>query len=266
MTYEDIRYEIDEDTAWITLNRPDVLNAVRWQSGRELSEAVRSAEEDDRVRFVVLTGEGRAFCAGDDIKQVFGAGDFGERYGELRLNQLRKTYVAELESLMTCEKPTIAAVNGVALGTGMDLAVACDLRIASDTARFGYFFVRRGLVGTGPAAYLLPRIVGMSRAYDIFLTGRMIEATEAEHLGLVNQVVPADRLRDAVVAYIRELRPAAPLAQRAMKRLMRKGLTLDWETMDQIAMPMNDILFQSKDHQEGIAAYLEKRPPQFQGR
>ncbi len=264
--YEDIRFEVKDDTAWITMNRPEVLNALRWQTGEELRDAFKSADSDSEVRFIVLTGAGRAFCAGDDMKQVWAAEDFEERMKEREFDRYRKPHVVEGDFIIDCEKPVIAAVNGLAVGLGMDFALYCDIRIGADTAKFGWLYVRRGLIGTIAGFYYLPRIVGLSRAYELLLTGRTVEAEEAEKLGLLSKVVPQESLQETVESFLGELRLGTPMAQRAIKRIVRHGLSADPRHLDEYAMQVLDTLFESEDHREALKAYFEKRAPVYRNR
>lgn len=263
MAYEDILYEQRGDAAWITLNRPEVLNAIRWETGAELRDAVERADGDESVRFLVLAGAGRAFCSGDDIKAVWQAPGFAEAQQARRFDKYRKPFEPWGKFLFDVEKPIVAAVHGVAVGLGMELALSADIRVASEQARFGYFFVRRGLVGGAAALYYLPRIVGLGRAYELLLSGRLIEAAEAERIGLVSQVVPPEELEAAVEATLGELRQAAPMSQRAVKRMIRQGLTNDPAMVDEFSYQVLDTLFQSEDHREAVAAFSERRAPQF---
>lgn len=264
--YEDIRLEVKGDTAWITLDRPDVLNAVRWQTGVELRDAFARADKDSEVRFIVLTGAGRAFCSGDDMKQVWTAEDFKERMRDHKYDRYRGVHVGEGDFITTCEKPVIAAVNGVAIGVGAAFALYCDVRIGAASARFGWLYVRRGLIGTVADFYYLPRIVGLGRAHDLLLSGRMIDAKEAERIGLLSQAVPNEALRDTVESYLADLRLGTPMAHRAIKRIVRHGLDADPRLLDEYAMQMIEALFESEDHQEALRAYFEKRSPSYSNR
>jgi enoyl-CoA hydratase/carnithine racemase len=157
----------------------------------------------------------------------------------------------------------VAAVHGVAVGLGMELALAADIRVASEQARFGYFFVRRGLIGSAASLYYLPRIVGLGRAYELLLSGRLVDAAEADRIGLVSRVVPADELVAAVEETLDELRQAAPMSQRAVKRILRLGLTNDPAVVDEFSFQVLDTLFESQDHREAAAAFSERRAAQF---
>jgi 2-(1,2-epoxy-1,2-dihydrophenyl)acetyl-CoA isomerase len=264
VSYEDIRYEVRRAAAWITINRPQVMNALRWQTAAEMRAAVAEATADKAVRAIVLTGEGRAFCSGDDVNEIFQDPGFGARYDELMRDRDRGGWHPEGEGWVDCPKPTIAAVNGVAVGSGMDIALQCDIRIASENARFGSYFVRMGLVGTGYGLYFLPRIVGLSRAYELLYTGRLIDSKEADRIGLVSRIVPHDELGSAVDALVSEIELGGPLAQAAIKRSVQRSYA-DWRAIDEYAMWQNRALFGSKDHKEALTAFSEKRAPRFGG-
>ncbi len=268
MTYSDIRYENRGLVTWITINRPEVMNAVRPQTYADLTDAFRKADQDPETRFVALTGEGRGFCSGDDVQEIFLAEDRDSQRSARKLRRYRSREDALtpiVPAILDCEKPTIAAVNGAAVGMGMDLALLCDIRIASDRAKFGSFFVRRGVVGSVGGTYFLRQIVGLSRAMEMLLSGELIDAEEADRMGLVSRVVAQDGLTAAVEDLAEKLSWGAPLAQRTIKRVVRQGLTTDWRSLDEYAMPLSDGLWESDDHLEGVRSYTEKRPPEFTG-
>ncbi|HJN93799.1 MAG TPA: enoyl-CoA hydratase/isomerase family protein [Dehalococcoidia bacterium] len=269
MSYTDIRYENRGLVTWITINRPEVMNAVRPQTYADLTDAFRKADQDSETRVVVLTGEGRGFCSGDDVQEIFLAEDRDSQRSARKLRRYRSREEALtpiVPAILDCEKPTIAAVNGAAVGMGMDLALLCDIRIASDRAKFGSFFVRRGVVGSVGGTYFLRQIVGLSRAMEMLLSGELIDAAEADRIGLVSRVVPQDGLTDAVDELTEKLSWGAPLAQRTIKRVVRQGMTTDWQSLDEYAMPLADGLWESEDHLEGVRSYTEQRPPNFQAR
>ena len=247
----------------ITLNRPEVLNSFHTEMLTALGKAVRDAEKDKAVRCVVITGAGRGFCAGQDLAEV------KDRYSSpepLELgNQLRKLYNPMISKIRTIEKPVIASVNGVAAGAGMSLALACDIRIAVESASFIESFINVGLVPDASSSYFLPRLVGVARAFEIAVTGRKVKAAEALEIGLVNQVVADGELADATRALATKLATlptkAIGLTKRAMNAAWNNELEvqLDYEAMLQTTAG------QTKDHREGVMAFLEKRTPKFVG-
>ncbi len=268
MSYEDVLYEVDDyGVATVTINRPDRMNAVRYETYRDLKAALAEAQADDAVRCLVLTGAGRGFCAGDDFQAIFLAGDREQARLNRRINRIKGSGVQDaVEAFFTFEKPSIAAVNGAAVGMGMDLAIMCDMRYAADTAKFGSYFVRRGVVGSTGGTYLLKHLVGLSKAYELLLTGDLVDAAEAERIGLVSKVVPADRLMEETHTLARRLASGPPLAQRAIKRVVRKGFDVDWRTLDEYSMSLSDVLWESEDHMEGVRSWVEKRDPVYRGR
>lgn len=268
MSYEDVLYEVDSDgVATLTINRPDRMNAVRYQTYRDIRAALNEADADDAVRCLVVTGAGRGFCAGDDFQGIFLAEDKEQARYNRRLNRIKGTGIQDaVEGFFTFEKPTIAAVNGAAVGMGMDIALLCDIRYASDTMKMGSFFVRRGVVGSPGGTYLLKHIVGLSKAYELLLSGDLVDAAEAERIGLVSKVFPQDRLMDETYAFAKRLAAGPPLAQRAIKRVVRKGFDVDWRTLDEYSMALSDVLWESEDHMEGVTSWVEKRDPVYKGR
>jgi enoyl-CoA hydratase/carnithine racemase len=266
VSYEDIRYEVDDlGIATLTLNRPERLNALRPQTTKEIRAAIAAARDDDAVRCLVVTGAGRGFCAGDDFQAIF----LAENQAERRIQrQVRRVTSGEesLDDLFALEKPTIAAVNGPAVGYGMDLALYCDIRFASEQASFGWFFVRRGVLGTIGGTFILRQLVGLSKALELTMTGDLVPADEAERIGLVSKTVPADALMEETYAMARRLAAGAPLAQRAVKRAMHKGFQMDWKTLGEYQQALGDVLWETADHREGVQSFVEKREPRFQGR
>jgi 2-(1,2-epoxy-1,2-dihydrophenyl)acetyl-CoA isomerase len=268
MSYTDILYEVDpHGVATLTLNRPDRMNAVRYETYRDIRAALDEAQADDAVRCLVLTGAGRGFCAGDDFQGIFLAEDRETARFNRRVARIKGSGVQDaVEGFFLFEKPCVAAVNGPAVGMGMDLAILCDIRYASENARFGSFFVRRGVVGSTGGTYLLKFQVGLSKAMELLLTGDLVDAREAERIGLVSKVCPPEKLMEETYALARKLASGAPLAQRAIKRVVRKGFDVDWRTLDEYSMSLSDVLWETEDHMEGVKSFVEKRTPQYRGR
>lgn len=264
MDYKEVIYTKEGHVATITLNRPEVLNAVTPLTLRELDSAIEEARRDEEVRVLVITGAGRGFCSGADVAsggieiEQPPAGETGKRILEGR----RMGFL-----LTRFPKPAIASVNGPAVGFGAELALQCDIRIASDKARFGWVFVNRGLVpDTGAGTYLLPRLVGLSRTCELLFSGDIINAAEAERIGLVSKVVPADQLRAATMELATRLAKKAPLALQLIKDILYRGLDRDLEAHLPYNAQAFQLLMQTEDYKEGIRSFLEKREPQFKGR
>ncbi len=267
-TYEAILYDVEASVATITLNEPEKLNPMSRAIAAETIAALASANADAGVRTVIVTGAGRAFSAGGDLRQLGDAGDAS--HGRAPTPYERRAWLKQTQRMILafrdCEKPVIAAVNGVAAGGGCDIALACDIRIASDRARFGEVFARIGLFpGTG-GTYLLPRTVGIARALELIWTGDLIDAAEAERIGLVSRVVAHDELMAEATAFARRLAAGPPLALSLAKAAVYRGLDLDLSAAFDYAATAEAITLTSADHREGVAALREKRTPNFEGR
>jgi enoyl-CoA hydratase len=260
MELKNILYEKSEGIATITINRPEKLNALNQETIQEISSTLDDAEKDENIRVVVITGAGdRAFSAGADINEMKGKTPIDLR----RSCQRTKEMMNKVEDL---EKPVIAAINGYALGGGLELAMACDLRIASEKARLGQPEINIGLIPGWGGTQRLPRFVGKAIAKEMIFTGKMIDAKTAERLGLVNAVVPADQLKAAVKKLAEELSSKPPIAVKLAKQLINNSI----ETNLRIGMMHESeafgILSSTEDVKEGIAAFLEKRKPKFKGK
>jgi len=261
---DELLYEVSGHVAVIRFNRPDRMNTITPRMLDGLSKRLLEADEDPAVRVIVLTGNGRAWCAGLDV----GAAASGEGIGGDTSNMgggefnLRDAPPVVLNKIDT---PTIAALNGGAAGYGMDLALGCDIRIAADTAKLSAAYTARGLVPESGGTWLLPRIVGWSKAAELLFTARTLTAAQSLELGLVSNVVPADELMQTANDLAVEIATNAPLAIRAAKRLMRHGMTEDFEDHVQRQYLALLPLFATQDFREGLASYLEKRPPEFRG-
>lgn len=247
--------------AVITLNRPDRLNTISGTMLAELSEALIAADRDREVRAVVLTGAGRAFCAGLDLDDQSSGTDLdvGDRAGELSLRDAPPIVLHEIDV------PTICALNGGAAGYGMDLALGCDIRIASSRAKLAPAFTKRGVLPESGGTWLLPRLIGYSRAAEIFFTGETLEADRLMELGLVSRVVPEDELLRAATELAERIAANAPLAVRSAKRMLRYGAEEPFDSHVQRVFLQLLPLFRTKDFREGMMSFLEKRPADFQG-
>lgn len=247
----------------ITLNRPDVLNAFNDDMLSALGKAVREADKDKSVRCLVITGAGRAFSSGQDLAAV------ADRYKSdepIELGtHLRKHYNRIVTKLRTMEKPVIASVNGVAAGAGCSLALACDIRIAAESASFIQAFIHVGLVPDSGATFMLPRLIGLSRAMEMACTGRKIKAEEAFRIGLVNQVVPDDELAATTNKLASTLASLPPRGIGLTKRALNASLDNDLATQLEYEAMMQTTAGRTKDHREGVKAFIEKRTPHFIG-
>jgi len=268
MEYRDLLYARDGHTATITLNRPDRLNAISGPMLESLSAALRQADTDPEVRVIILTGAGRGFCSGLDLKDAGGtmAGGGGGIGGGGVLGPRFDLANSPPVVLHSTDKPVLCALNGPAVGYGFDLALGCDLRIASDQARLGAVFAKRGIVPESGGSWLLPRLVGWAKASELAFRGAMLSADDALKLGLVNTVVPHERLMSETEAWAQEISANAPMAVQATKRMMRLGLEESFEANVHHVYLQLLPLFRSQDFREGLQAYLEKREPRFQGR
>ncbi len=241
----------------ITLQRPQVRNALTFTTYAELEAAVRATT----ARCLVITGADPAFCSGDDVRQVMVSA--GDRLSSDMARTPRLTPAAD--ALLHTDVPVVAAVNGPAVGWGMELALLADIRIASAQARFGELFVKRGLCCDAAGLGRLAQLVGREHAALLLFTGRIIDADEALRLGLVSQVVPHDELLPAAIALAGEIAANPPLAVQALKRGLRRALDPDWNGLGAWVSATVAELFQTDDHKEGVAAFLERRPPVFHG-
>ena len=263
-TYTEIRYESADHVATLTWHRPEQRNALTPTMLGEAMQAVREAQADDAVRVLVITGAGRAFCAGGDTKAmaavIAGSGPASpdrEQVGQIQELQLM---------LRRFPKVLIAAVNGAAYGAGLDLACSADFRLAADTARFCEVYVRLGLAPGGGGAWLLPRLVGVTNALDLVLSGEPIDAAEALRIGMVSRVVPAGDLTSATRELAQRFVLSAPRSIQVAKRALYRGLEMPLDAALELIRPHIAALRQTEDHKEGLRALKERRLPRFEGR
>jgi len=269
MGFESILLKKENWIATLTLNRPDRLNAVIPQMAQELLEVLDEVDKDDEVRVLVLTGAGKGFCAGADVGGMTGGTQPG--MGTARNAEEIRRYHSRVVGriclrLQKLQKPTIAMVNGVAVGGGFDMALACDLRVGSKNARFRNAFVKIGLFPGWGGTWLYPRVMGLGKALEYLFTGDFLGAEEAEKFGVLNKLVPPEDLEKETMVLARKIAQGPPIAIRLMKLQAYKGLGMDMETALEMAAACETITLTSEDHKEGVAAFREKRDPQFKGR
>lgn len=259
----------DGPILWITLDRPESMNAYTDEMGQELTAAFHRADQDDSVRVVILTARGRVFCAGADVSS--GAGAFDTSSGEGATNFGSRDRAREnnfTAAMQNCRKPSIVAFNGSAAGVGLTLTLPCDIRIAADTAKFGFVFARRGLVAEAGSAWFLPQIVGLSQALRWCLTGSLFSAQEALDKGLISETCPPDELEERARALALEIADnCSPVALALNKRLLwRFANDPDASRALSVDAPLNILLGTRPDVHEGVSAFLEKRRPDFPGK
>jgi len=260
MAYQTLLFDVRDGIAFVTINRPDKLNALNDQVMAELGQAADRITSDDAIRGVILTGAGpKAFVAGADIADLAKQGPFDGKARALRGQGV-------LRRLETCGKPVVAAVNGFALGGGCELAMACHIRIASDTAKFGQPEVKLGIAPGYGGTQRLPRLVGKGRALQLILTGEMIDAAEAYRIGLVNKVVPAADLAAESEKLLRGILAMGPLAVRLSLEAVERGLDMSMDEGLLLEANHFGLLAATADMKEGLTAFLEKRAPKFAGR
>jgi enoyl-CoA hydratase/carnithine racemase len=260
----DLSFEIlDSHIGVITMDRPQARNALTHAMYAALEDAVRTAPGRG-VRCLVVTGADPAFCSGDDVRQVMGAGE-ADRAPVLSSEQRQPRLTPAADALLHTDIPVIAAVNGAAVGWGMELALMADLRIASERARFGELFVLRGLVSDAPGLGRLAQLVGREKAAEMLFTGDIIDAAEALRIGLVGRLVAHHELLSTAFELASKIAANPPLAVQRNKAGLRRALDPDWADLGQWVSSALGELFQTDDHREGARAFLDKRPPQFRG-
>ncbi|WKD34133.1 enoyl-CoA hydratase/isomerase family protein [Streptomyces xanthophaeus] len=263
ITEDEVLHRIENGVAWITLNRPEAMNAVTWDQRERVIALLAEASADPAVRAVVVTATGKGFCAGADLR---GSAPAGERVAGDVARMIRLGAQRLITAVLDCEKPVLAAVNGTAAGIGAHLALACDLVIAAEPARFIEVFVRRGLVPDGGGAYLLPRLVGPQKAKELMFFGDAVPAAEAERLGLVNRVVPAEELEATAREWAERLAQGPTRALAMTKQLVNASLDGDRAAAFAAEATAQEINMTTADANEGVASFVERRTPKYLGR
>ncbi|MFF4385306.1 MULTISPECIES: enoyl-CoA hydratase/isomerase family protein [unclassified Streptomyces] len=261
---DEVLHRIESNVSWITLNRPEAMNAVTWDQRERVIALLGEASADPAVRAVVVTATGKGFCAGADLRGGPAAG--GERVAGDVARMIRLGAQRLITAVLDCEKPVLAAVNGTAAGIGAHLALACDLVIAAEPARFIEVFVRRGLVPDGGGAYLLPRLVGPQKAKELMFFGDAVPAVEAERLGLVNRVVPAEELEATAREWAERLAQGPTRALAMTKQLVNASLDGDRAAALAAEATAQEINMTTADANEGVASFVERRTPKYLGR
>lgn len=259
-----VTYRVEDHVAVITLNRPTRRNALNLAAYEQLEGLMRFANQDDEARVVLVTGTDPAFCSGDDVMELMSGPKAHDHMPQAPVVRYRATPAAL--AALECEKPMIAAVNGAAVGWGMELALYADLRMASEHAKFAELFIKRGLVCDVGGFYRLPAIVGPAKAAELLFTGDTVDAREALRIGLVSEVTPHAELLPRALAKAKGIARNAPLALRFMKEGLRRSAYGDPREIGAWAMQAIHRLMQTDDHREGVASFLEKREPVFRGR
>ncbi|MGB7925238.1 MAG: enoyl-CoA hydratase family protein [Pyrinomonadaceae bacterium] len=254
-------YEAREGVAWITLNRPERLNALTFEVYRELTDTFGALRTEDSVRAVVITGAGRAFCSGGDVHDIIGKLFGRDMQGLLEFTRMTCELVRNIRAL---PKPVIASLNGTTAGAGACIALASDIRIASPAAKIAFLFVRVGLSGADMgAAYLLPRVVGLTKATELLYTGDFVDALEAERIGLYNRVVPADKLADATREFAARMASGPGFALGMTKEMLNREMDVSLDTALEWEAQAQATCMQHPDYREAYEAFVEKREPQF---
>jgi len=258
-----VKTETKNGVLWLTMNRPDKLNAFNEEMGNDLLESLKEGEKSPEVRCVVLTGEGRAFSVGEDLNANRSMIESGKPVllGEV----LKRKYNPIVQRMRKMEKPILGAVNGVTAGAGLGLALACDLRVASDRATFHEAFIKAGLVPDSGTTFWLTRILGLGKAMEVGLLGEPIDASKALNMGLVNWVFPDDRFREEATRLAERLAKGPTKAMGLTKRALNRAVVVDVDSALEYEMYLQDVAGKSKDHAEGVKAFFEKREPTFTG-
>lgn len=260
MAYTFLKYEVAEGVATITLNRPDVYNALNDEITYELQDALKAVAKDELVRVVVLTGEGKAFCSGQDLKAASG------QQKRSFMDSLHKRYNPIIRAMRNLPKPIVCRMNGVAAGAGCSIALACDVIVANEEAQLIEIFINIGLVPDSGSSFFLPRAVGFNKAFELSSMGNRLKASEAVSIGLINKAVPAGELDAAVKGYTDFYAKAPTKSIGLIKKMLNKAQTASLDEMLDYEAYCQEIAGSSQDYKEGVQAFLEKRKPNFVGK
>ncbi|OPX37711.1 MAG: hypothetical protein B1H11_05555 [Desulfobacteraceae bacterium 4484_190.1] len=260
MRYETLLVNLDDHVAMVRMNRAESMNALEYRLRADLVDCLQTLSEDDEVRVVILIGSGNAFCAGGDLREL--------RH-KMKIEQARK-YVLHVSrvilAIQKMEKPVIAAVNGAAMGAGFSIVMACDLVVASETARFSQSFVHVGLIPDLGGTYFTPRVFGLQRAKEFAFTGKILSSNEIARLGLINQIVSPEELENKAIELAHQIVEGPPLALELTKKLLNQSWNPNLEEMIELEAQYQAACMQSEDHMKGIRAFYEKRKAKFKGR
>ncbi|MFC2066610.1 enoyl-CoA hydratase-related protein [Chloroflexota bacterium] len=264
MEYTEFLLDKQDGIAVVTLNRPDKLNALTFDTYRALGDLWAELREDDSVKVVVITGTGKAFCSGGDVTEIIGK--LRNSGSDVLINFQRMAGRAT-HGLLTLRKPAIAAINGTATGAGIVIASACDIRIAVESAKFAFLFPRVGLVSSDlGACWLLPKLVGLTKATELLITGDTFNSADAEKMGFLTKLVPDDKLMEAAMEYAKKLASLAPLATAMTKELIYREASMDFSTAIDVEGWLMALSLHTADHKEAGIAFEEKRRPVFRGK
>ena len=259
MSYEGLTLEKEAGLATLTLNRPEQLNAISIPMIQSIGKAIEDIDKDDSVKVLIITGAGRAFCAGLDVTTF-------KEVEEMSAKELGDLMHALSLPLYNLAKPTIAAINGITAGAGLSIAMLCDIRIASEKARFSSAYIRMGLVPDAGATYFLPRIVGTAKAMELMMTGDNFDAAQAQEMGFLNKVVPEEEVMKVARELADRIAKGPFIAIKLIKQAIRRGIHNSLEQQIEFECLADYICFKTEDHKEGVRAFFEKREPKFKGR
>jgi 2-(1,2-epoxy-1,2-dihydrophenyl)acetyl-CoA isomerase len=259
---DDVMFRRENQVEVITLNRPDLLNAFNFNILYGISRRLDELIQDDDARAIIITGNGKGFCTGADLT---GGGGRSDAYTPMGMRLTTHVYSGVIRAMAEIEKPIIGAINGAAAGAGCNFALACDILIAAESARFIQVFVRRGLVADAGGTFFLPRLVGLAKAKELMFTGETVDASRALELGLVNKVVPDDKLMDEAMEMAQKLAKGPTRAIGMIKRMLNRSYETDLSTALELEASMQGIAVSTPDAVEGITSFMQKRPPDFKG-